>query len=289
METGFQRIDAAIQESLIQINATKSSKPGYLPGLSTGLDDLDKVLGGFQPGCFYAIGGCPGMGKTGLALTILRNVAVNTNETVGMFSLDLNNLQVATRLLCMEAQMDSHLVRTGKLSRLQYEKLIKVSNKLKSTHIWIDDTPLISRSTLRAKARRLKAERDIKLLVIDYLQLIKEIECSDDSECEERKTCQMLKSLANELAVPVVLLIQLTSKIEKREDKRPKLYDFRYPDVISKTADGILFIYRPWVYFNDKYSPADVDIIIAKNYNSPTGVVRLKFIDSYAEFESISG
>lgn len=253
--------------------------------MKTGLSDLDNVLKGLHPGNLYIIGGSPGMGKTALALTILRNVAVDENVPAGIFSLDFTSIQIAMRLLCMEAKVDSHILRTGNLPKSEWSNIESSVAALSESNIFIDDMTSLSPMKMKHKAIRLKAEHDIKLLIVDYLQLIQGIGKNDKQKKEARVICRLFKTMAVEFDIPVIITSQLTRQPEDWEDRRPVLYELQYASEIEESADTIMLLYRPWVYTLDEDDRELAVVIIAKNRNGPTGIVNMQFIDKYALFE----
>jgi len=269
----------------------------HTTGVPTGLYDLDDMLSGLQKGDLVILAARPSMGKTALALTMARNAAVEFDVPMGFFSLEMPDYQLAMRLLCSEAKVDGHKVRTGNLPDAQWKNLSTKVGKLSQAEIYIDDTPSMTMMEIRAKARRLKAEHDIQLLVVDYLQLIKGTK-GENRQQEISEISRSLKALAKELNIPVLALSQLSRAVEKRSgDHRPRLSDLRESGAIEQDADVVLFIYRPIVYKQreekeeaslDSELQRKAEIIIGKQRNGPTGTVDLVFIENYASFENMA-
>jgi replicative DNA helicase len=228
------------------------------------------------------------MGKTALALSMLRNASLDSNVGVGMFSLEMANHQLAMRLLCAEARVDSHYVRTGKLPSKLWRNLGISAGDLENAPIFLDDTPALSVLELRAKARRLKAEHDIGLIVVDYLQLMQGPKGVESRQQEISVISRSLKALAKELNIPVIALSQLSRAVEQRADRKPQLSDLRESGAIEQDADVVIFLYRPWIYSQEDEDEGKAEVIVAKQRNGPTGTVQASFISKYARFENFS-
>ena len=283
---GFQPIDKILHESFEQLDSI-SSKEGGVIGIPSGLTDLDEVTAGFHPGDFIVIAGRPSMGKTALALNIARNAAIDHKIGIGFFSLEMANNQLAMRLLCTEAKVDSHLVRTGNLPRNQWVNLSTNVGTLAEAPIYLDDTPGISVLELRAKARRLKAEKDVGLIIVDYLQLMQG-PASESRQQEISNISRSLKGLAKELNLPIIALSQLSRAVENRSDRRPLLSDLRESGAIEQDADVVIFLYRPFLYTQEESDDGKVHIIVAKQRNGPVRTVMASFIARYTSFENLS-
>jgi replicative DNA helicase len=230
------------------------------------------------------------MGKTAFALNIAANTAIRYGIPVAIFSLEMSKEQLANRMLCAEAKVDSQKLRSGFLADHDWQLLTEAASVLSEAPIFIDDTPAISILEMRAKARRLKAEHDIGLVIIDYLQLMKGKGQSERREQEISEISRSLKALAKELNVPVVALSQLNRRVEEREDKRPRLADLRESGAIEQDADLIVFLYRDEVYNKREDNPNKgiVELIIGKHRNGPTGTVKLAFLDKFTCFENLA-
>jgi len=284
---GFMPIDGILHETFQNLDRI-ASNPGSVTGVASGLIDLDEITSGFQKGDLVIIAGRPSMGKTALALSIMRNAAIDFKVPVGMFSLEMANHQLAQRLLCAEGRVDSHLVRTGKLPKNQWKNLSLAVGSLAEAEIYLDDTPAITVLELRAKARRLKAEKNLGLIIVDYLQLMQGPRNIESRQQEISNISRSLKALAKELDVPVIALSQLSRAVEQRSDHRPQLSDLRESGAIEQDADVVIFLYRSWVYSREEEDKGRAQAIVAKQRNGPIGTVDLSFIDRFARFESIS-
>ena len=284
---GFMPIDGILHETFKNLDRI-ASNPGSVTGVASGLIDLDEITSGFQKGDLVIIAGRPSMGKTALALSIMRNAAIDFKIPVGMFSLEMANHQLAQRLLCAEGRVDSHLVRTGKLPKNQWQNLSRAVGSLAEAEIYLDDTPAITVLELRAKARRLKAEKNLGLIIVDYLQLMQGPRNIESRQQEISNISRSLKALAKELDVPVIALSQLSRAVEQRSDHRPQLSDLRESGAIEQDADVVIFLYRSWVYSREEEEKGRAQAIVAKQRNGPIGTVDLSFIDRFARFESVS-
>jgi replicative DNA helicase len=256
-------------------------------GVASHYRDLDKITAGFQKSDLIIIAARPSMGKTALALCIARNAAVESGVPVGFFSLEMSKEQLAMRLLCAEARVDSHKIRTGFLSQNECAKMLTAAGSFMDVPIYIDDTPSISALELRAKARRMMADRGLGMVVVDYLQLMR----GKDSERREQEISDIsrsLKALAKELNIPVIALAQLNRKVEERSVKKPMLSDLRESGAIEQDADVIAFIYRDEVYNPNSPDKGTAEVLIAKQRNGPTGEIRLGYISSYTRFENLA-
>jgi len=259
-------------------------------GVPSGYKDLDKLTAGFQKSDLIIIAARPSMGKTALGLCIARNAAMKSGIPVGFFSLEMSKEQLAMRLLCSEAMVDSHKIRSGFLSRQECGKLLQAAGLFMDVPIYIDDTPGISPLELRAKARRIMADQGLGLVVVDYLQLMRGRETAERREQEISEISRSLKGLAKELDIPVIAIAQLNRKVEERADKRPLLSDLRESGAIEQDADVIAFIYRDEVYAkHGSKEPGVAEIIIGKQRNGPSGeTVKLAYISTYTRFENLA-
>jgi replicative DNA helicase len=259
-------------------------------GVPTGFTRLDNLISGLQKSELIILAARPSMGKTALALNIARNASVDANVPVAIFSLEMSKEQLSMRLLCSEARIDSSRLRGGFFSMEDWRKLTDAAGVLSDTSIFIDDTPDISAMAIRAKARRLKMEKDIGLVIIDYLQLMKGRTSAERRDLEISEISRSLKALAKELDVPVMALSQLNRMLEQRNDKQPRLSDLRESGALEQDADVVAFIYRDEIYNSDDNNPkkGTADILIRKNRNGPTGETTLTFLDSYTRFENLA-
>lgn len=265
-------------------------KKQIITGVPTGFSKLDELTSGLQPSDLIIVAGRPSMGKTTFALNIAQHAAIEAGITSAIFSLEMAKEQLALRMLCSEAKIDAHRLRGGFLSENDWPKLTRAAGKLSEAPIFIDDTPAISVLEMRAKARRLKAEHNLGLIVVDYLQLMRGRTDSETREQEISDISRSLKALAKELNIPVIALSQLNRRVEERGDKRPQLADLRESGAIEQDADVIIFLYRDEVYNRSEDNPnkGKAEIIIGKQRNGPTDKFELAFIDRYTCFENLS-
>jgi replicative DNA helicase len=260
-------------------------------GVPTGFKDLDKITAGFQPGELIVIAGRPGMGKTALALNLAQNACQQSQNPVAIFSLEMSKEQLALRMLSAAAGVDSSRMRGGFLSQNDLHNINQAAGMLYDIPLFIDDTPAISSLEIRAKARRMKMNEGLSMVVIDYLQLMKSRSSAERRDLEISEMSRSLKALAKELSIPVVTLSQLNRKVEERTNKRPVLSDLRESGAIEQDADVILFIYREALY-NKDLDPEKrglAELIVAKQRNGPTGTINLTFSDTCTRFRDWSG
>lgn len=256
---------------------------GKTIGVPTGYPDLDELTSGMQPSELLILAARPSMGKTTLCLNIACNVAIDHKIPVAIFSLEMAREQVAQRMLCAEAGVNSHRLRTGYLTDEDWPKLSVALGRLSEAPVFIDDTPNLSVMELRARARRLKAEHNVGLIMIDYLQLMNTRGRAENRQQEISEITRSLKALARELQVPVVALSQLSRAVEQRQDRRPQLSDLRESGAIEQDADVVAFI-----YFNPESEHKNVaELILAKQRNGPTGSVDLVFLKEIGKFASL--
>ena len=285
LKGGFEELSSMLHQTFEELDKI-AAKPGSVTGVASGLMDLDNITSGFHPGELIIVAGRPGMGKTALALSMARNAAVMDNVGIGMFSLEMANHQLAMRLLCAEGRVDSHLVRTGKLPKSQWKNLSLAVGQLAEAPIYLDDSAGMSVLEVRAKARRLKAEKDIGLIIVDYLQLMTGPKGVESRQQEISQISRSLKNLAKEIEVPVIALSQLSRAVENRTDRRPQLSDLRESGAIEQDADVVMFLYRPWIYSQEDEDKGKAQVMVAKQRNGPTGNVNVTFIDRFARFEN---
>ncbi|OSM01438.1 putative primary replicative DNA helicase [Magnetofaba australis IT-1] len=258
-------------------------------GVSTGFLDLDKKLAGLQPSDLLILAGRPAMGKTALAMNIAANAALDHEEPVAVFSLEMSKEQLVMRLLASESRIDAQRLRTGHMQGDDYQKLTEAADRLAKAPIYIDDTPAVSITAMRAKCRRLKRERGIKLIVVDYLQLMRGATNVDNRVLEISQISQGLKAIAKELNVPVISLSQLSRTVESRTDKRPILSDLRESGSIEQDADVVMFVFREEYYKQDNPDlKGRAELIVAKQRNGPTGTVMLTFLNEHTRFENFA-
>jgi len=268
-------------------------KKQTVTGLATGFVELDKMTSGLQPSDLIIVAGRPSMGKTAFCLNIAQNVALADGGAapVGVFSMEMSKEQLVMRLLSSESEVEFSKLRTGALSGGEWPKLAQAADTLYKAPIFIDDSPGLSILELRARARRLKKEHDLSLLVIDYLQLMRGRSNTggDRREQEISEISRFLKALAKELNIPVIAISQLNRMVEQREDKKPRLADLRESGAIEQDADLIIFIYRDEVYNKSPDNPLKgvAEIIIGKQRNGPTGDIEVAFLDKYTTFRNL--
>ena len=266
--------------------ASKSS--GNVTGIATGFIDLDYRTAGMQPSDLILVAARPSMGKTAFVLNIAQYVAFKLDLTTAIFSLEMSKEQLVNRLFSLESRVDSQHLRTGNLSDAEWEKLIESAGVIGKSNLIIDDTPGISISELRSKCRKYKLEHDLKLIIIDYLQLMSGSGRGSDSRQQEiADISRSLKALARELGVPVVALSQLSRAVEQRPDHRPMLSDLRESGAIEQDADVVMFIYRDDYYNKDTEKKGIAEIIIAKQRNGPIGTVELVWLPDYTKFANL--
>jgi replicative DNA helicase len=266
---------------------SKTDSGQDITGVHSGFKYLDELTNGFQLSDFIIIAGRPSMGKTALALTIAKNIAIQ-NIPVAFFSLEMSKEQLVTRLISMTARIDSAILRKGKIHDPDIDNLINAMHSLENIPIYIDDSAGISAMEIRAKTRRLKIEKNIGVVIIDYLQLMKSSIYIESREQAIADISRSIKSLAKELKIPIIALSQLNRLVESRSDKRPQLADLRESGAIEQDADLIMFVYREEVYKKDTENKGIAELIIGKQRNGPTGVVKLSYIDRFTSFENLA-
>jgi len=261
--------------------------PSDVTGVPTGFVDLDRMTSGFQPGDLIIIAGRPSMGKTSLALNIGENVALDTGMPVAVFSMEMGAAQLALRMIGSVGRLDQHKLRTGRLVAEDWDRLSTALGRLNEAPILIDETPALNAIEVRARARRLMRQYGkLGLVIVDYLQLMQSTAQGENRATELSEISRAMKSLAKELQVPVVALSQLNRSLEQRPDKRPVMSDLRESGALEQDADVILFIYRDEVYKPESPDKGTAEILISKQRNGPTGMVRLTFRGEYTRFEN---
>ena len=289
---GFVWIKEILWPTFEHIERLQESGTG-ITGVPTGYPDLDRMTTGLQKGDLIIVAARPAMGKTSLVLNIAQNAAIEQGTTVAIFSLEMSKEQLVQRLLCSEGRVDAQKLRRGRLSPDEYQRLAAAAGHLNTAPLWIDDSPGATVLEMRAKARRLKSETDLGLLVIDYMQLMSSSTRAENRVQEVSAISRGLKSLARELEVPVVALSQLSRAPEQRTDRRPQLSDLRESGSIEQDSDLVAFLYRPEYYLG----PVDKDgnslegqteLIVAKQRNGPTGMIPLYFHKAYTRFDSVT-
>jgi replicative DNA helicase len=292
MKKSFVSMNTAVHQTMEMLESIHGKHSG-VTGVPSGFTELDNYTGGFQNSDLIIVAGRPSQGKTALVLSLARNASILHEVPVAFFSLEMSNQQLVLRLICAEARVDAHSVRTGRLPEDEWRKLSTSIGKLYKAKIFIDDTPALSALEIRAKARRLKAEHNIGLIIVDYLQLMQGPKNAQSREQEISTISRSLKALAKELNTPVIALSQLNRAVELRCDKRPVLADLRESGAIEQDADVVLFVHRPEMFGintdeNNESTEGMAEIIIGKQRNGPTGSARLAFIKQYARFENLT-
>jgi len=261
---------------------------GAVTGLSTGFTDIDHMTAGLQPGDLIILAARPSMGKTALALNMAESGAIKGKRAVAVFSMEMSASQLAMRLISSLGRINQQHLRTGDLDDADWPRINTAITMLADAKIFIDDTPSLSPMELRSRARRLKREHDLGLIVIDYMQLMVVPGNKENRATEISEISRSLKALARELSVPVIALSQLNRSVEQRTDKKPVMSDLRESGSIEQDADVIMFIYRDEYYNPDSQSKGVAEILIGKQRNGPTGQVKLRFFGEYTKFENLS-
>ncbi len=279
-----------IIETNIDTLEEREGNRALVTGVPTGFSRLDQLTAGFQNSDLIILAARPAMGKTAFALNLARNAAIEGNVPVAIFSLEMSKEQLSMRMLCAEARVDSSRIRSGFLSRDDWNKLTNAAGILSEAPIYIDDSPDISATSIRTKSRRLKMDQDLGMIIIDYLQLMRGSTHTERRDLEISEISRSLKILAKELNIPVIALSQLNRKLEERSDKRPQLSDLRESGALEQDADVVSFIYRDEVYNKDENNPnrGTAEIILAKQRSGPTGSAVLTFLNSYTRFEDLA-
>ncbi|WP_349408990.1 replicative DNA helicase [Pseudalkalibacillus sp. SCS-8] len=284
----FVSIKDVLVEAYDNIEQLQNSK-GDITGIPTGFVELDRMTAGFQRNDLIIVAARPSVGKTAFALNIAQNVATKTDENVAIFSLEMGAEQLVMRMLCAEGNIDAQRLRTGDLQSEDWQKLTMAMGSLSNAGIYIDDTPGIRVSDIRAKCRRLKQEKGLGMILIDYMQLIRGNggKSSENRQQEVSEISRALKGLARELEVPVISLSQLSRGVESRQDKRPMMSDIRESGSIEQDADIVAFLYRDDYYDKESENKNIIEIIIAKQRNGPVGTVELAFVKEYNKFVNL--
>jgi replicative DNA helicase len=289
---GFVSLRDLAQGSLDTIEKLHAKKE-LVTGVPTGFTDLDEMTSGFQPSDLIIVAARPSMGKTSLVLNIAQHVGTKTDMTVGVFSLEMSKEQLFLRMLTGEARIDAHRLRGGFLGERDWGKLAQAIGTLSESKIYIDDTPSIGVLEMRSKCRRLASQHGLHMIIIDYVQLMQGRGRFENRTLELASISRSLKGLAKELSIPVVLLSQLSRATESRADHRPQLSDLRESGALEQDADVVIFIYREDQYADKSAPPTDAEgtaeLIIGKQRNGPTGVVKLAFIREFTRFENLAG
>ncbi|HET7577827.1 MAG TPA: replicative DNA helicase [Bacillales bacterium] len=285
--SAFHSIKDVLVETYDNIEMLQNRK-GEVTGIPSGFVELDRMTAGFQRNDFIIVAARPSVGKTAFALNIAQSIATHTEENVAIFSLEMGAQQLVMRMLCAEGNIDAQRLRTGRLTEEDWQKLTMAMGSLSGAGIYIDDTPGVRVSEIRAKCRRLKQDSGLGVILIDYLQLIRGTgRAGENRQQEVSEISRTLKALARELEVPVIALSQLSRGVEARQDKRPIMSDIRESGSIEQDADIVAFLYRDDYYDKESEDQNMIEIIIAKQRNGPVGTVELAFIKEYNKFVNL--
>lgn len=282
----FQSMNMLVGETFSYINEMHAN-PDPVSGLRTGFKELDQLTAGLQPSSLNILAARPSMGKTAAALTIGQHAAMRENKAVAVFSLEMSAVQLVTRMLCSEARVDMGRIRNGQLSDRDFQRIADTAGRMSEAQIYIDDSGALSVTELRSRARKLKAERDLGLIIIDYLQLMSGGN-SENRQQEVSNISRGLKQLARELDIPVLALSQLSRAVESRPNKRPMLSDLRESGSVEQDADLVMFIYRDEYYDPHSEHQGIAEIIVGKQRNGPTGTVKLQFHGAHVRFNDLA-
>jgi replicative DNA helicase len=286
---GFTSIKSLLAQAVDKIELLYEQE-GTITGASTGFSDFDEMTSGLQPSDLIIVAGRPSMGKTTIAMNMAENVAIKGDKPVAVFSMEMPGDSLAMRMMSSLGRIDQHKVRTGKLDDDEWPRLTSAINLLAETKLFIDDTPALTPTEVRSRARRLMREHgQLGLIVLDYLQLMQSPASGENRVQQISDISRSLKALAKELNVPVIALSQLNRNLEQRPNKRPVMSDLRESGGIEQDADVIVFVYRDEVYNPDSPDKGVAEIIIGKQRNGPIGTVRLTFLGQYTRFENFAG
>jgi replicative DNA helicase len=286
---GFHSIKSLLAKAVDKIE-TLYELDGNITGASTGFNDLDEKTSGLQPADLIIVAGRPSMGKTTIAMNMAENVALKSGMPVAVFSMEMPGESLAMRMMSSLGRIDQHKVRTGKLDDDDWPRLTSAINMLAETKLFIDDTPALTPTEVRSRARRLTREHgQLGLIVLDYLQLMQSPSSGENRVQQISDISRGLKALAKELNVPVIALSQLNRNLEQRPNKRPVMSDLRESGAIEQDADLIIFVYRDEVYNEDSPDKGIAEVIIGKQRNGPLGTVRLTFLGQFTRFENFTG
>ena len=286
VNASFHRVGDIVQDSIRLVEKLYDQKEP-VTGVASGLDNLDRMTAGFQPSDLIIVAARPSMGKTALVLRWSQYVGIWGTKPVAFFSLEMSKEQLVLRMLCSESRINNSAVRTGDLTERDFARIVDGASRISEAPVFIDDTPALTITELRAKARRLHRDHKLGIIIVDYLQLLRSPTYSHSREQEISDISRSLKALAKELNVPVVALSQLNRSVESRTDKRPMMSDLRESGAIEQDADIIMFIYRDEVYNKESQDKGVAEIIIAKQRTGPTGAVRVAFSGEYTRFDNL--
>ena len=286
---GFATIKSLLASAVDKIE-TLFEQEGSITGAATGFTDFDELTSGLQPADLIIVAGRPSMGKTTIAMNMAENIAIKGDKPVAVFSMEMPGDSLAMRMMSSLGRIDQHRIRTGKLEDDEWPRLTSAINLLAETKLFIDDTPALTPTEVRSRARRLAREHgQLGLIVLDYLQLMQSPSSGDNRVQQISDISRGLKALAKELNVPVVALSQLNRNLEQRPNKRPMMSDLRESGAIEQDADLIVFVYRDEVYNEDSPDKGIAEVIIGKQRNGPLGTVRLTFLGQFTRFENFAG
>ena len=286
LKKDYTQINPVVDEAYEMLKKAAARSDG-LSGLSSGFKKLDEITSGWQNSDLVILAARPAMGKTAFALNIAEYVTVKKNVTTAIFSLEMSKEQLAKRILAMNSRVDSQKLRTGDLSDREWGDIVDSARIIGETNLVIDDTPGISITELRSKCRKLKLEKNLGLVMIDYIQLMTGSKQTESRQQEISEISRSLKALAREINAPIIALSQLSRRVEQRDDKRPMLSDLRESGAIEQDADVVMFIYRDEYYNKDTETPGVTEIIIGKQRNGPIGTVRLGWKSELTKFVNI--
>ncbi|MBU3911717.1 MAG: replicative DNA helicase [Candidatus Omnitrophica bacterium] len=287
VDSNFAPIKEVIKDSIETIDSLYQKK-AHVTGLPTGFTDFDSISAGLHPSDLIVFAGRPSMGKSAFVASIAEHIGVHEKIPLVIFSLEMSKEQLVQRMLCSHARVNAHNVRTGFLSQTDWPRLTNAAGKLSEAPIFIDDTASLSVLELRAKARRLKSQQNIKLIIVDYLQLMQGMRGAENRQQEISEISRSLKALARELSVPLIAVSQLSRAVESRQDHRPQLSDLRESGAIEQDADLVGLLLREEYYNPTEENRGIAEVIIAKQRNGPVGSVKLTFIRDYARFENFA-
>ena len=286
MNQNFIKAGDVVQSSIKLIEELYDKKDA-ITGISTGFDRLNNITSGLQNSDLIILAARPAMGKTSLALNIAQWVAIQEKKAIAMFSLEMSKEQLVLRLLCSEARVSNTKIRSGQLGDRDFPRIVEAGGRIADAPIYLDDTPALSVTELRAKCRRLHRDTPLSLILVDYLQLMRSPLHKNSREQEISDISRSLKALAKELNIPVIALSQLNRSVESRPDKRPLMSDLRESGAIEQDADIIMFIYRDEVYNEDTPDAGVAELIVSKHRSGPTGVARLAFSPEFTRFDNL--
>ncbi len=287
IDSNFAPIKEIIKDSIETIDQLYQKK-AHVTGIPTGFSDFDSLTAGLHPSDLIIFAGRPSMGKSAFVSSVAEHVGVKEKIPLVIFSLEMSKEQLVQRMLCSHARVNAHNVRTGFLSQSDWPRLTNAAGKLSDAPIFIDDTAALSVLELRAKARRLKSQQNIQLIIVDYLQLMQGMPGAENRQQEISEISRSLKALARELSVPVIAVSQLSRAVETRQDRRPQLSDLRESGAIEQDADVVGLLLREEYYNPTEENKGIAEIIIAKQRNGPVGSLKLAFINEYAKFDNLA-